>query len=193
MNNAHLHLVVNHLPIIFPIVGIVVLLIGIFTKSEVSKRNAYIIFILGALASVLAMATGDGAEEAVEHIAGVSKNLIHEHEESSELFAGISYLLGGISLLAFVTNIKKFPFAEKLSLSKYLPFVVGIFSLITLIFAQKAGTTGGEIRHTEIRSGNLSPLSPEGGKEENRKEVSENKDSKKENHKKKDHHKDHDD
>ena len=72
MNNAHLHLVVNHLPIIFPVVGVIILLIGIFTKSDVSKRNAYIVFILGAVASVAAMATGEGAEDAIENIQGVS-------------------------------------------------------------------------------------------------------------------------
>ena len=67
MNNTHLHLVVNHLPIIFPVVGIILLVIGIFTKTEVSKRNSYFIFILGALASIAAMATGEGAEEGVEN------------------------------------------------------------------------------------------------------------------------------
>ena len=39
MNNAHLHLVVNHLPIIFPIVGVIILLIAIFTKSDVSAMQ----------------------------------------------------------------------------------------------------------------------------------------------------------
>ena len=147
MNNAHLHLVVNHLPIIFPIVGIIILLIGIFTKSEITKRNSYIIFILGALASVAAMATGEGAEEAIENIQGVSENLMHRHEEAAEIFAGLSYLLGGISLLALIASYRNFAF------NKYMPVVALLFSGISLYFAQEAGRTGGEIRHTEIRSG----------------------------------------
>ena len=106
MNNAHLHLVVNHWPIIFPVVGVIVLLIGIFTKSEVSKRNAYIIFILGALSSVLAMATGEGAEEAVENLPGVAESLIKTHEEAAELFAGLSYVLGGAALLSLVSSFR---------------------------------------------------------------------------------------
>lgn len=147
MNNAHLHLVVNHLPIIFPIVGVIILLIGFFTKSEVSKRNAYIIFILGALASVAAMATGEGAEEAVENIQGVSEGLIKTHEEAAELFAGLTYLLGGISALSLFSSYKNFSF------NKFLPFVTLIIAAASLYFAQEAGRTGGEIRHTEIRSG----------------------------------------
>ena len=147
MNNAHLHLVVNHLPIIFPIVGTIILLIGIFTKSETSKRNAYIIFILGALASIAAMATGEGAEETVENIQGVSENLIKTHEEAAELFAGLSYVLGGISLLGLLASFKNFAF------NKFMPYVVLVIAAASLYFAQEAGRTGGEIRHSEIRSG----------------------------------------
>ena len=146
MNNAHLHLVVNHLPIIFPIVGVIILLIAIFTKSHVSKRNAYIVFILGAVASVAAMATGEGAEDAIENIQGVSENLMHRHEEAAEIFAGMSYFLGAVSLLGFLTSYRNF------SLDKLMPVTILIVAGVSLYFAQEAGRTGGEIRHTEIRS-----------------------------------------
>ena len=157
MNNTHLHLVVNHLPIIFPIVGIIILLIGVFTKSEISKRNAYIIFILGAIASVAAMATGEGAEEGVEHLAGVSENLIKTHEEAAEIFAVLSYVLGAVSLVALVSSLKNF------KLSKFAPAAVGLLAVASLYFAQEAGRTGGEIRHTEIRSGASVQNSDQGG------------------------------
>lgn len=147
MNNTHLHLVVNHLPIIFPVVGIIILLIGIFTKSEVSKRNAYIIFILGAFASIAAMATGEGAEEGVEHLAGISESLIRTHEEAAELFAGISYVLGVLSIFAFLASLRNW------SISKFFPFATLILAAFAMYFAQEAGRTGGEIRHSEIRSG----------------------------------------
>ena len=146
MNNAHLHLVVNHLPIIFPIVGVIILLISIFTKSDVSKRNAYIVFILGAVASVAAMATGEGAEDAIENIQGVSENLMHRHEEAAEIFAGMSYFLGAVSLLGFLTSYRNF------SLDKLMPVTILIVAGVSLYFAQEAGRTGGEIRHAEIRS-----------------------------------------
>ena len=147
MNTTHLHLVVNHLRIIFPVVGIIILLIGIFTKSEIAKRNSYLIFILGAAASVLAMATGEGAEEGVEHIAGVSESLIKTHEEAAELFAGLSYVLGAVSVFALIANFKNWSF------SKFFPVVTLIIGVPMMYFAQEAGRTGGEIRHTEIRNG----------------------------------------
>lgn len=145
MNNAHLHLVMNHLPIIFPVVGILILLIGIFTKSEVSKRNAYFTYILGALACVLAMATGEGAEDTVENLPGVSEALISTHEEAAEIFASLSYLMGGIALFGLIASFKNFP------IKKYIPALLLIFSGAAMYFSFEAGRTGGEIRHTEIR------------------------------------------
>ena len=147
MNNAHLHLVVNHLPIIFPIVGIIILLVSFYTKNEVVKRTSFFVFVLGALASVVAMATGEGAEEAVEHLPGVTENLIHKHEEAAEVFAALSYVLGAISLAGIYTSWKN------LSFSKIISLVVAGLAIITLFFAQQAGNTGGQIRHSEIRAG----------------------------------------
>ncbi len=147
MNNAHLHLVVNHLPIIFPIVGIIILLVSFYTKNEVVKRTSFFVFVLGALASVVAMATGEGAEEAVEHLPGVTENLIHKHEEAAEVFAALSYVLGAISLAGIYTSWKN------LSFSKIISFVVAGLAIITFFFAQQAGNTGGQIRHSEIRAG----------------------------------------
>ncbi|WP_313717404.1 hypothetical protein [Kaistella carnis] len=147
MDELHLHLVVNHLPIIFPIVGIIILLIGIFTKSEVTKRNSYFIFILGAITSMVAMGTGEGAEDSATKIAGLSENLIKKHEDVSEIFAALTYVLGIISLVALIASFRNSV------ISKYAPFLVGILAVVALFFAQKAGTTGGEIRHTEIRTG----------------------------------------
>ncbi|WP_226064944.1 hypothetical protein [Kaistella polysaccharea] len=147
MDELHMHLVVNHLPIIFPVVGIIILLIGIFSKSEVTKRNAYIIFILGAITSMVAMGTGEGAEDSATKIAGLSENLIKKHEEVSEIFAALTYVLGAISLVALIASFRNSV------ISKYAPFLVGIFAIVSLFFAQKVGTTGGEIRHTEIRTG----------------------------------------
>jgi hypothetical protein len=46
MNEAHWHLVVNHLPIIFPIVGVIVMVTGIVSKSEAVKRTSFLILII---------------------------------------------------------------------------------------------------------------------------------------------------
>lgn len=145
MNGAHYHLVVNHLPIIIPIVGLLVLIGGFIVKSEIVKRTAYCIFILGALAAFGAIATGDGAEDVVKHIDGISKDLIHEHEEKAEVFALLSYLLGIGSVVALWSNWKKKSYAN------YIALAILAYCFVVLYFAQQTGTTGGEITHAEIR------------------------------------------
>lgn len=151
MNGAHWHLVVNHLPIIFPIVGVIVMITGLISKSEAVKRTAFMIFILGALTSIAAMNTGEGAEEVVEKINGVTENFIESHEETAETFAILSYIIGGISLLGLWASFKQKSFSSIISI------VTLIFAFVVLFFAKQTGTTGGEIRHTEIRSGNTIP------------------------------------
>ena len=146
MNNAHWHLLLNHLPIILPVIGLLIMLGGFIFKSEIVKRTSYTIFILGAIFTIPAFATGEGAEEAVEQLQGIDQKFIKIHEEAAETFALLSYILGGISIIGVWTS-----FSEK-SFSNLISITTVVFSLIVLFFAKKTGTTGGEIRHTEIRN-----------------------------------------
>lgn len=148
MNGAHWHLVANHLPIIFPIVGVIVLITGLISKSEPVKRTAFLIFIMGAFASIAAMTTGEGAEEIVENISGITESYIKTHEETAETFALLSYILGGISLIGLWASFKQ------KSISNTITIATLVFAFIILFFGKQTGTTGGEIRHTEIRNGN---------------------------------------
>ena len=145
MNGAHWHLILNHLPLIFPLVGLIVLIIGFISKSEPVKRTAFLIFILGALATIAAMATGEGAEDVAEKLTGVTKNYIHAHEEVAETFALLSYIIGLGSLLAIWASMMKKSFSNSISICLLA------FALVMMFFAKKTGTTGGEIRHEEIR------------------------------------------
>ena len=43
------------------------------------------------------------------------------------------------------------------SYSSLISIATLIFAFVVLFFAKQTGTTGGEIRHTEIRSGNSIP------------------------------------
>lgn len=151
MNAAHFHLVVNHLPIIFPLVGLLILIGGLIVKSDIVKRVAFLIFVAGALFTILAMTSGEGAEEILEETAGVSEDYIHEHEEAAEFFAILNYILGLIAAFAVWANLKKAKY------STALDYVVLVASVMVMSFARQTGTTGGEIRHTEIRGENEQP------------------------------------
>ncbi|MFT6036703.1 MAG: putative membrane protein [Marivirga sp.] len=146
MNEAHWHLVINHLPIIIPVIGLLIMVGGFLLKSEILKRAAYCILILGALTAIAAMSTGEEAEEVVEKITGIDEQIIKVHEEAAETFAILLYILGGVSLLGLWANWKEKPFSNPVAIATI------IFAVVVLFFAQQTGTTGGEIRHTEIRT-----------------------------------------
>jgi uncharacterized membrane protein len=146
MNQAHYHMLFNHLPIIIPIIGILIMIGGFLTRSEIVKRTAMFLFVLGAIFTFPTFATGEGAEEIVEVYGNNSHHFIHEHEEYAETFALLSYCLGLLSLIGVWANYMKKPFAKIISLA------ILAIGFATLFFAQKTGTSGGEIRHTEIRN-----------------------------------------
>ncbi|MBC7616188.1 MAG: hypothetical protein H7202_08990 [Pedobacter sp.] len=145
MNDAHLHLILNHLPIIIPVIGLLIMVGGLIIKSELLKRTAYFVFMLAALTAIPTFATGEGAEEVIEKLAGVDENLIKTHEEIAEKFAILCYVLGGISLLGLWANF------YKKSLSTIISYITILICIVTLYYAKQTGTTGGEIKHIEIR------------------------------------------
>jgi len=146
MNDAHLHLVVNHFPIIGTILGLGILLAGIILKNNTVKNTAYCLFIVAAIFAAFSMGTGEGAEEMVEDMPSVGKQIIHEHEEMAEKLAIVLYFLGVISFVGLVSNFKNW---AKANLVSYLALTV---ACVGVFLGQQTGTTGGEIRHTEIRS-----------------------------------------
>jgi hypothetical protein len=93
------------------------------------------------------MATGEGAEESVENFPNIGKQIIHEHEEMAEKLALMLYVLGAVSLLGLYTNFKNH------SRAKLVSVLVLVIALVAVYFAKATGTSGGEIRHTEIRIG----------------------------------------
>ena len=152
MNDAHLHLVVNHFPIIGTIFGLGILIVGMILKNNSVKTVAYVLFIIAAIFAAFSMSTGEGAEELVEDMPNIGKQIIHEHEELAEKFALVLYAMGALSLVSIYFSIKK------ISLLKYTTIITLLLALIGVFLAQKVGTSGGEIRHTEIRANSNSPI-----------------------------------
>lgn len=146
MNDAHLHMVVNHFPIIGTLFGLGILITGIVMKNNIIKNIAYVLFCISAIFGFASMFTGEGAEEIAENLPSVTDQIIHEHEEMAEKLALVLYVLGGISLLGLYFNFKNH---AKASLVSYFAFVV---ALVAVFLGKQTGTTGGEVRHTEIRA-----------------------------------------
>lgn len=146
MNDAHLHLVINHFPLIVPIVALLVILTGYLVQSDAVKRTALGLLLLSALLTFPSMFTGDRAEDMVEKNLEISHDIIHYHQEAAESFAIFSYILGCISVLGLWLSYKKKP------LFHIVMVIIISLILVTIYLGIETGTSGGEIRHTEIRS-----------------------------------------
>jgi uncharacterized membrane protein len=157
MNDAHLHMIVNHFPIIGTIFGLGILITGIILKNNTVKSTAYVLFTVAAIFAAFSMGTGDGAEELVEDMPSIGKQIIHQHEEMAEKLAIVLYVLAAISLAGLYLNFKKHAKAQLVTIAALVIAIGATF------LAQQTGTTGGEIRHTEIRPNAV----PSGGAEQN--------------------------
>lgn len=149
MNDAHLHLLVNHFPIVGTILGLLVLIGGIYFKNTPIKNTACFLFLIAAVFAVFSMTTGDGAEKLVKDMPDIGRKIIHNHEELAEKFAIILYLLAVVSVIGIITNIKNHPKAI------FFSYAILVIALVAVFFSAKVGTSGGEIRHTEIRTDSI--------------------------------------
>ncbi|NOY47215.1 MAG: hypothetical protein GXO84_03225 [Chlorobi bacterium] len=146
MDATHLHLVLTHFPIIGVIIGILILAYGQFYKNSDIQKVALATFILMAILTIPVFLTGEEAEETVEHIAGVSEQLIENHEELAEKAIWLMGLLGVFSMISFFAIVKKLSFAKTITL------ITLIVSLGTFGLFAQVGNLGGQIRHSEIRT-----------------------------------------
>lgn len=153
MNSAHIHLLLNHFPIVGTVIGFLLMILGFLLKNTTVKRVASGVFIFSALMAIPAFLTGEGAEDAVENLPGVKEGLSERHENIASVFIWITSILGVFAVIGLLADLLRKPFG------KYLYIITLVISMGAIGIAKQLGTTGGEIRHTEIRTGAL----PHGG------------------------------
>ena len=87
MNGAHLHLVLNHFPVIGLIFCLAMLMAGILRKSEELTRTGMVILIAVAVIAIPVYLTGEPAEEIVERLGAPLIYVTACHEAEIELRA----------------------------------------------------------------------------------------------------------
>ena len=146
MNPTHLHLLINHLPVFGALSGVIVLVYALLNKNNQTKIASYLVFVVAAIGGLIAYLTGEDAEETVEDLAGVSKNILEMHEDAAWYALICFCLLGLASLIAiFITN-------KKPALARTTGFVILLLSLFSFSVVARTSYLGGQIRHSEIRT-----------------------------------------
>jgi uncharacterized membrane protein len=145
MNSVQMHLALTHVPVVLSLVGLIMLAVAFFIKNSIITKTSYILILIAGIAALPVFFTGEGTEEAIKNLPGVSESVIERHEEVAKL-AMISIAAAGLAALAALLSFR-------------WQIAVRVFKVVVVLLAITSGGLmaetahlGGQIRHTEIRS-----------------------------------------
>jgi hypothetical protein len=146
MNAVHLHLLLNHFPVVGAVLGALLLGLALLRKSSELVKVAFGLFtLLGVIAGVVYL-TGGSAEEAVERLPGFSRTLLESHEEAALAATIVMGIAGALALLLLlVYRRRQFP--------RWMVIAAMLVAVGSVGVVGFAANLGGQIRHTEIRLG----------------------------------------
>ena len=146
MNTVHLHLLLNHLPVVGTVIGTLLLAVALVRRSDELGRTSLGLFALLGLIAVAVYLTGEPAEDAVEKLPGISDGLIDRHQDAALVATMVIGVIGAFALGALLIYRRR-----------TLPRWVTLFGFAAALVGSSAmaytANLGGQIRHTEIRSG----------------------------------------
>jgi hypothetical protein len=146
MTGTHLHLLVNHVPILGAILATLLLAVSFFYAADVMRRTALVLLLVVAGAGAAAKWSGEPAEDGVRGMPGVTRDAIHEHEELADT-AFIAAGVLGLAALVVLYRARQAPVPRGAAMGVLVGAVV-----VSGLMAQ-VGLLGGQIRHTEVRPG----------------------------------------
>lgn len=158
MEIAYLHLVTNHIPIIGIPVAIVVLLLGIWRKSPEIKAVAFLLFTGIGLLTIMVYFLGQGGEDFIEELPGVSHDTIEEHEEFALPSLIVVLITAAAALFALVRygglrTLLRRDGAEPAAFPGWLTIAVLVLALVSAGMVGWTARLGGAIRHPEFHGG----------------------------------------
>lgn len=153
MSLAHLHLVLNHVPVVGILIAGVLFVIAVRWRNSQLERLTLGFLVAFALLTIPVYLTGESAEHVAERLPGVAEALIERHEDAALATLVVVEVLGAGALIGL-----------GLYRRRLLPrvFAVGLVGLVVItsgLFAW-TGYLGGQIRHTEIRAASPAVTGP---------------------------------
>jgi hypothetical protein len=147
MSWTHVHLALNHLPVIGLVFVLCLLAAAVWRGNVDLLKASYWATVILALVAWGVYLTGEPAEEMVEHLSGFSESLVEQHERAA-LIATIGLSLLGIAALVglFYRGVRR-----------WYPKAVLLGALLVTGLMIWTANLGGQIRHTEIRAGAQMP------------------------------------
>ena len=147
MNLVHLHLLLNHWPIIGSFIALGLFLVAVLSKRNDLREASLALFALNALLAIPAYLTGNLAQIVLQGKSDISETLVTTHQGAA-LVALIAVLIAGGFAWVGLWQIRQAARPAGWAVAAVL-----VSSIITVGLMTVAGNTGGAIRHPEILSG----------------------------------------
>ena len=144
MSLTHLHLLLNHVPVIGLLGVIVLLAIALKLRNDVLTKTSFALLGVLGLLGIATFLTGEPAEEAIEHLPGFSHALTEEHEEIALLATIALSVCGAIAAGALL-------WMRRQAMPRRVSGFVFALSLIAGGMMAYTGWLGGQVGHSEIR------------------------------------------
>jgi len=142
---AHLHLMLNHIPVLGPFFLALLLTIGLLRRSRELIRVALVLTLLFPAATYVVTLTGDKAEHTLEDEPWFDEDRVHEHEEKGEAALIVSGIAGVLALLALWVS------RNGAAIKPAMTILVLLAVLVSAGFMALTALDGGVIRHEELR------------------------------------------
>lgn len=143
MNAAHVHLMLNHVPLFGAAAVSILFGVALVRRQQGVARAGLVLALLTALVTIVVYLTGEPAEELVENLPGISETVMETHEEIA-LVATLA--VGGFALVALY-GLLAFRHGVSMGFTRALL----VLSLVPLATMAYTAYLGGQIRHSEIR------------------------------------------
>ncbi len=156
MNPAHLHLILNHLPLVGTAFTLALLLVAFAKRSDEMKRVGLGFLVAVTLIAVPAYLTGEPAEDAVKQLPGIEESFIERHEFAAQWAFTAQLALGLLAMagLYFMRSCQPLP--------KWCSTALLVLALVVCGLMAFTANLGGQIRHPEIHSEQVTaPITPQ--------------------------------
>jgi hypothetical protein len=157
LSATHLHLMLNHVPVLGTVFVLVVLLWGLLRRSREITSLGLLFTVILALVTIPIYLTGEPTEHQQRRAPWFDRDRAHEHEEKAERGLNAMLATGAVALGALYLRRGGRPGNGAVTGNA----TAGV--AISFVLFALAALEGGEIHHEELRPGavNVAPAAPD--------------------------------
>ena len=154
-NLAHLHIAINHVPVVLIPAVLVIVAVAGWQKSVPVLRTAIVVAWVAGLFAGASYLTGDGAADVVMALEKAQQKtldpIVEAHDEAAGWALGASVLLAAAGVWGW----------RRGTVGREVTLPLLVLSALGTVIVLRTAELGGQIRHPEARSGFVAPAEQE--------------------------------